>query len=240
QVCEPEAPLGWASGVERKVLPCAHGSHDLAKFFGVGDGNASSTYKNYTPLLPIAEDATYAFAGGANVASDFLMRHVQGDAQTLSRSLAVLVCPSEKELSEFGVRIGGQRQHTRLLPGLADFHAEMLGHTQGNIRMRTHQLKKGQTREEAHLAGTQRFSRDRVGLIRNQRTQTEYFTWLHHPQREALALRGIYVELRLASAHDEESASRLPLNKQQCTFRVKSSLAEIIDLGQGTMGKLTE
>ena len=81
----------------------------------MGDGNGSAAHTNYSPLLPIAEDAANAFAGGANVASDFLMGHVHCDAQTVSSSLAVLAGPFEKELGEFGVRIRGQRQHALLL-----------------------------------------------------------------------------------------------------------------------------
>jgi hypothetical protein len=54
--------------------------------------------------------------------------------------LAVLIGVVEKELREFGVRVRGQRQHARLLPGFADFHAEMFGDAQGNIRMGAHHL----------------------------------------------------------------------------------------------------
>lgn len=222
------------------ILPSWNSRRRTRQFHRAENCNRPPTHANHPPLLPIAEDAAYAFAGGADVASDFLMGHVQCDAQTVGGNLAVLVCPFDKELSELGVRIRGQRQHARLLPGFADFHTEMLGHTQRDIRVSTHQLKKCQPGEEAHLARAQCFSRGRVRSIRNQRAKTEYFAWLCDPQREALALLGIHIELRLACADEEKPASRLPLNKQQCPFGVKSSLTEIIELGQRSVGKLTE
>jgi hypothetical protein len=75
--------------------------------FGLGHRNPSTARADYSPLLSFAEDAPYALAGGATLACNFFVGHLQRDAQTLCRNLAVLIGGIGEKWSQFGLRIRG-------------------------------------------------------------------------------------------------------------------------------------
>src|SRR5581483_4154118 len=94
------------------------------KFQGFSDGEGSATDPDHSAVSPVAENAADTLTRHADAPGDFLMCHVEGDAQAVGGCLRMLFRPLQKELGEFGMSVGSQAKHPGLLQSFVEFHAK--------------------------------------------------------------------------------------------------------------------
>ena len=83
---------------------------------------------------------------------NFLVGHVQHNSHAATCCLPMLVCPVKKDVCHLYLRIAREGQQAGLRLGFVKLFGEMLGNAQRHIGVGSKKLKKGQTRNEAHLA----------------------------------------------------------------------------------------
>lgn len=137
----------------------------------------------YQLLAPeISQDAADGFTRRSDAFPNFLVSHVNGQADAFRHQFAMFLCPGEQKLRYFDLSAGSQRHQSRLIISLVKLHAEVPGDIERQVGVSTEQLKKLEPRNKAHLAMGQSLRSHLVRFIGNDAAEPQRFTLLHNAQ----------------------------------------------------------